>query len=67
MSTAHRLPYAKALIKYDVGAPAVTELDMLDFGDNDERFVTDPATGLPVSPLAFSNGWVDANPSMREP
>jgi hypothetical protein len=52
-------PYAKALIKYDVGAPAVTQLDMLDFSDSDERFVTDPATGLPVSPLAFSNGWVD--------
>ena len=54
-------PYQKALIKYDVGAPATTVLDMLDFSDSDERFVTDPATGLPVSPLAFSNGWVNAD------
>jgi hypothetical protein len=68
-------PYVKALIKYDVGVDTQTKLDMLDFGSSDERFVTDPVSMEHVSPLAFSNGWVDGtmndgtvlNPDYDEP
>jgi hypothetical protein len=52
-------PYQKDNIKYDVGAPYTTVINVLDWDPDDERSVTDPDTGLPVSPLAFSNGWID--------
>jgi hypothetical protein len=53
-------PYQKENIKYEVGAPITTVLDMLDWESDDERSVVDPDTGEHVSPLAFSNGWVNA-------
>jgi hypothetical protein len=62
-------PYQKDLIKYTVGDLASeldptgvgpVHLDLLDWEGDDERSVTDPDTGLPVSPLTFSNGWVSS-------
>ncbi|WP_295880440.1 hypothetical protein [uncultured Thiohalocapsa sp.] len=44
-------PFSRGLIKYEVGAPTVTVLNMLDW---------DEAEGGP-SPLASSRGWVDAD------
>jgi hypothetical protein len=53
-------PYVKSLIKYDVGAPTQTVINLLDWVATDERSVTDPVSMLPVSPLTFTRGWVDA-------
>jgi len=52
-------PYQKDLIKYPVGAPTQTVITLLDWNSTDERSVIDPDSGLPVSPMTFSNGWVD--------
>jgi hypothetical protein len=52
-------PYQNDNIKYDVGAPYTTVINILDWDSEDERSVLDPDTGELVSPLAFSNGWVD--------
>jgi hypothetical protein len=61
-------PYQKAMIKYDVGelasednltGPGPTILDLLDWSGEDERSITDPDTNLPVSPLSFTNGWIN--------
>jgi hypothetical protein len=52
-------PYQKAQIKYPVGEPTQTVINLLDWEGVDERSVTDPDSGLPVSPMTFSNGWVD--------
>lgn len=60
-------PYQKAMIKYDVGelastanpsGPGPTIINILDWTGEDERSVIDPDSGLPVSPLTFTNGWV---------
>jgi hypothetical protein len=51
-------PYQKDNIKYEVGAPYTTIINVLDWDPEDERSVTDPDTGELVSPLAFSNGWI---------
>lgn len=51
-------PYQNDNIKYEVGAPVVTVINLLDWSPTDARSVIDPATGKAVSPLAFSNGWV---------
>jgi hypothetical protein len=40
-------PFDKALIKYPVGEPTITEIDLLDW---------ETAT---TSPLAYSRGWID--------
>ena len=42
-------PFESALIKYPVGEPTITEINLLDW----ENATT--------SPLAFSRGWVDVN------
>jgi hypothetical protein len=47
-------PYQKALIKYDVGAPVQTVVDLLDWDGADDRSVNGE------SPLVWSNGWVKA-------
>jgi len=57
-------PYTKDLIKYPVGNAITTRLNMLDWNASDERSVIDPVSGKPVSPLTFSNGWV--NPTYNE-
>jgi hypothetical protein len=54
-------PYQKDNIKYEVGAPYTTIMDMLDWDPEDERSIVDPATGELVSPLAFTNGWITAS------
>jgi hypothetical protein len=58
-------PYQKDNIKYDVGEPITTIINLLDWSPKDERSVTVPVgygfvdEGTKVSPLAFTNGWVD--------
>lgn len=60
-------PYQKDLIKYpvgdlateDVSFPGPTILNLLDWNPSDERSVIDPDTSKPVSPLTFTNGWVN--------
>lgn len=59
-------PYQKGLIKYEVGAATRVVLNMLDWSADDPRSVLDPdpaspTFGQPVSPLTFSNAWVDGN------
>jgi len=44
-------PYQKALIKYEVGEPTVTRLDLLDWDSDDERSIDGE------SPLVWSKGW----------
>jgi hypothetical protein len=45
-------PYQKDLIKYEVGVPTTTVLNLLDWDPLDERSVDGE------SPLVWSNGWV---------
>ncbi|MDJ0750987.1 MAG: hypothetical protein QNJ11_15990 [Woeseiaceae bacterium] len=59
-------PYKKALIKYEVGEPPPPNgrvaLNVLDWNPDDERSIDDPQNpGTPVSPLAYTAGWVDGN------
>jgi hypothetical protein len=44
-------PYQKDMIKYDVGAPIQTVIDLLDWNADDERSINGE------SPLVWSNGW----------
>ena len=44
-------PYQKNLIKYDVGAPVTTVIDLLDWSADDERSIDGE------SPLVWSRGW----------
>ncbi len=44
-------PYQKDLIKYDVGAPVQTIIDLLDWDADDERSIDGE------SPLVWSRGW----------
>lgn len=56
-------PYQKDNIKYDVGADYTTVINLLDWNPKDERSVVVPAgyadAGAKVSPLEFTNGWVE--------
>jgi hypothetical protein len=60
-------PYQKDMIKYPVGDeatelvefPGPTIINLLDWKSTDARSVTDPASGKPVSPLTFTNGWIN--------
>jgi len=52
-------PYQKNLIKYEVGEPIVTKLNLLDWENGEERSIEDPDTMEMVSPMTFSKGWVD--------
>jgi len=56
-------PYQKDNIKYEVGAPYTTVLDMLDWDPDDERSVGQDLDGdgdPDESPLQYSNGWITA-------
>jgi hypothetical protein len=46
-------PYQKALIKYEVGAPVTTVINLLDWDSADERSVEGE------SPLVWSKGWIN--------
>jgi len=65
-------PYQNDNIKYDVGTTTETWLNLLDFAPDDDRGilvnadgsldsdqVIDVATDYYISPLAYSEGWVD--------
>ncbi|MGB5453635.1 MAG: hypothetical protein WBN00_16230, partial [Sedimenticolaceae bacterium] len=47
-------PYQKAMIKYEVGLPVTTVIDMLDWNPDDERSIDGE------SPLVWSRGWTTA-------
>ncbi len=47
-------PYQKAMIKYEVGLPVTTVIDMLDWNPDDERSINGE------SPLVWSRGWTSA-------
>ena len=49
------VPYTSEFIKYDVGSPAVTTINLLDFEDLNENGLADD------SPLLRSTAWVDAS------